>query len=1760
MSANSPTALLIDGHSLAFRSYYAFAKSRSGGLKTSTGIPTSVCFGFLKSLLEVIETQKPEYLAIAFDLGEPTFRHKADENYKADRPEAPEDLITDLENLKELLRAFNLTVITAPGYEADDILGTLAKRGSAVGFRVKVLSGDQDLFQLIDVEKGISVLHLAAGKGSTPKEFFAEEVKEKLGILPSQVVDYKALCGDKSDNIPGVRGIGEKTAVKLLNEYGCLAEIYGSLDKIKGANQKKLVAGKAEAEHSQFMAKIEVNVPLNIDIEDCQVKRFSRSEIEPVLQRLELQNFLNQIPDLEQQFNGLLGIKSLPDESESQQQEKLTNTFVEVESDDWFFSAEDTKVAQQEIATKSEIEPQIIDTPEKLKELVNILKEQKNSQSPVAWDTETTSLEPRDAKLVGIGCCWGKNIEDVAYIPTGHKIGKNLDKVTVLEALKPILESADYPKVFQNTKFDRSVFRCQGIRLAGVVFDTMLASYVLNPGAKHSLEEIYIRYLTNKGINLQSYNDVVSKNQTIADLDILKVADYCGTQVCVTFQLVEKLRAELEKADKNQPAEKSLYKLLVDVEQPLEVVLAEMKFQGIRLDLESLKKLSSQLQKDAQKNQQIDLESLKKLSVQLQKDAPKNQPTEKSLYKLLVDVEQPLESVLAEMEFQGINIDLESLKKLSVQLQKDAQKNQPTEKSLYRLLVDVKEPLEVVLAEMEFQGIKIELESLKKLSRQLQKDAPKNQSSEKSLYRLLMDVEQPLESVLAEMEFQGIKIDLESLKKLSSQLQKDAQKNQQIDLESLKNLSVQLQKDADKNQPTEKSLYKLLVDVEQPLESVLAEMESQEIRLDLESLKKLSSQLQKDAQKNQQIDLESLKKLSSQLQKDAQKNQQIDLESLKKLSVQLQKDAPKNQPTEKYLYRLLMDVEQSLESVLAEMEFQGIKIDLESLKKLSSQLQKDAPKNQQIDLESLKNLSSQLQKDAPKNQPTEKYLYRLLMDVEQSLESVLAEMEFQGIKIDLESLKKLSSQLQKDAPKNQQIDLESLKNLSSQLQKDAPKNQPAEKSLYKLLVDVEQPLESVLAEMESQEIRLDLESLKKLSSQLQKDAQKNQQIDLKSLKNLSVQLQKDARKNQPTEKSLYKLLVDVEQPLESVLAEMESQEIRLDLESLKNLSVQLQKDARKNQPTEKSLYRLLVDVKEPLEVVLAEMEFQGIRLDLESLKKLSSQLQKDAQKNQPTEKSLYRLLVDVKEPLEVVLAEMEFQGIRLDLESLKKLSVQLQKDAPKNQLTEKSLYKLLVDVEQPLESVLAEMEFQGIRIDIEYLKKFSIQLQQDLEKIEKRASQTVDSQILQEHLKTEIHKIDPNLFTNQQELKKAISSPILKAYVTKLSKEQRQDLATLEKQINQAETSDLLNLNSPSQLSELLFEILHQNQKKSRRIKTGYSTDVVVLEKLQTEPQHHPIIDEILNHRTLYKLFSTYVEAIPKLVRSDTQRVHTNFNQTQTDTGRLSSSEPNLQNIPIGTEFSRQIRQAFLPKKDWLLVAADYSQIELRILAHLSQEPVLIEAYQNNQDVHTVTAKLLFEKAEISPEERRVGKTINFGVIYGMGAQKLARSVKITVKESKQFLERYKQQYSQVFAYLNNLKKQAIAQGYVETILGRRRYFEFESKTLRDLKGKPPEEINLHELKLSQNDAQILRAAANSPIQGSSADIIKIAMIRLNEILTNYQTKLLLQVHDELVFEVPLLESEELPKVIKSTMENSVNLKVPLIVDIHGGKNWMEAK
>ncbi|MEM8603506.1 MAG: DNA polymerase I, partial [Cyanobacteria bacterium P01_H01_bin.121] len=422
------------------------------------------------------------------------------------------------------------------------------------------------------------------------------------------------------------------------------------------------------------------------------------------------------------------------------------------------------------------------------------------------------------------------------------------------------------------------------------------------------------------------------------------------------------------------------------------------------------------------------------------------------------------------------------------------------------------------------------------------------------------------------------------------------------------------------------------------------------------------------------------------------------------------------------------------------------------------------------------------------------------------------------------------------------------------------------------------------------------------------------------------------------------------------------------------------------------------------------------------------------------------------------------------------------------------LKSLLLDVEQPLEAVLADMEDIGIHLDVGYLQQFSTQLETELVQIEQAAYSAA---------------------------------------------------------------GETFNLGSPKQLSELLFEKLGLEKKKSRKTKTGYSTNASVLERLQGD---HPVIDSILEYRTLAKLKSTYVDALPALVRPDTHRVHTDFNQAVTTTGRLSSSNPNLQNIPIRTAFSRQIRRAFIPEAGWVLAAADYSQIELRILTHLSQEPILLEAYSNGDDVHRLTAQLLLDKEDISSEERRLGKVINFGVIYGMGPQRFARETGVSNQEAKVFLDRYHARYPNIFDYLQRMEQEAIANGYVSTILGRRRYFTFMSDRVRQLKGKDPAAIDVDRLRLGPADAGSLRAAANAPIQGSSADIIKVAMVKLHELLQPYQARLLLQVHDELVFELPQDEWPVLEPQIRDTMANAMSLTVPLEVEIHGGQNWMDAK
>jgi DNA polymerase-1 len=376
---------------------------------------------------------------------------------------------------------------------------------------------------------------------------------------------------------------------------------------------------------------------------------------------------------------------------------------------------------------------------------------------------------------------------------------------------------------------------------------------------------------------------------------------------------------------------------------------------------------------------------------------------------------------------------------------------------------------------------------------------------------------------------------------------------------------------------------------------------------------------------------------------------------------------------------------------------------------------------------------------------------------------------------------------------------------------------------------------------------------------------------------------------------------------------------------------------------------------------------------------------------------------------------------------------------------------------------------------------------------------------------------------------------------TRMSGELTRDLLNLESRIAQAAGTSV-NLNSPKQLASLLFEKLQLPVLK--RTKTGPSTDADVLEQLAAMGHEMPKL--ILDYREVQKLKSTYVDVLPTRLNRTTGRIHTNFNQTGAATGRLSSSEPNLQNIPVRTPRGEEIRTGFVPGPGYRFVVADYSQIELRLMAHLSEDPAFIHAFRSGGDIHRQTASIIFNLPveQVTTEMRGRAKTINFGTIYGQGPFALSRQLGISQEEAKAFISRYFERFSGVRAYLDLQVKLARENGYVETLFGRRRYIP---------------EINDKNFNLR---AFAERTAQNSPLQGSAADLIKIAMVRIHDALRTggSQARLLLQVHDELVLEAPESQVEEVSALVKRHMEGAAELKVPLVVDVGTGPNWLEAK
>ena len=409
-------------------------------------------------------------------------------------------------------------------------------------------------------------------------------------------------------------------------------------------------------------------------------------------------------------------------------------------------------------------------------------------------------------------------------------------------------------------------------------------------------------------------------------------------------------------------------------------------------------------------------------------------------------------------------------------------------------------------------------------------------------------------------------------------------------------------------------------------------------------------------------------------------------------------------------------------------------------------------------------------------------------------------------------------------------------------------------------------------------------------------------------------------------------------------------------------------------------------------------------------------------------------------------------------------------------MREREVERVYWEIEMPLVEVLAEMEWNGVAIDVPYLQE--------------------------------------------------------------LSRELRARLAELTRQIHTLAGMEF-NLSSPKQLAFVLFEKL--GLPRLKRTKTGYSTDAEVLETLAS---HHEIVAKILEHRELQKLLSTYVEVLPRLVHPETGRVHTTFNQTGTATGRLSSQDPNLQNIPIRTEEGRKIRRAFVAEPGNLLLSADYNQIELRILAHISGDEALQEVFRSGRDIHAEVASEVFgiPKERLGPEHRRVAKVINYGIVYGISPYGLAQRIGTSPAEAERYIQRYFATFPGVYAYVQRTIAEARRTGYVTTLLGRRRYLP-----------------DLHSRNRTVREAAE-RAAVNTPIQGSQADLIKLAMVRLHReaIARVPGARMILQVHDELLFEVPAGHLRDLASIVAEVMRSAFVLSVPIEVDVRAGPNWRD--
>jgi DNA polymerase I len=512
---------LIDGNSFCYRAYYAIK-----GLMNSKGFPTNAIYGFIAILKKIIESESPELIAVAFDLKGPTFRHERYDDYKAHRKPMPDDLVVQIPYIKEIIQAYNMPIYEKKGFEADDIIGTIASQAQEQGLTTFIVTGDKDALQL--VSKKIKVY-------STHKEglvYDEEKVKQRYGVGPERMIDIMALMGDASDNIPGVPGIGEKTAIDLIKEFESLDNLIENIDKLKSQAKKNIIKQNIDkAMLSRELATIDRQVDIDIDFDDMKIKEPDQDKLLKLFREFEFRKLIEQVAP-----------------------------------------SNDLEGAYKVISSKEEFE--------KLCKSLSLYKEW-------AFDFETTSTDPMDCDIVGVSFCWKAGAaEYISFIKTPATFS---DKKYILSKLKIIFEDPSIKKIGQNIKYEKLLLKNQGIELQGISFDTMVASYLLNPSKpNHNLSDIAMEYL---GVSMTPIQELIGKGRskiTMADVAIPDISLYCCQDSDATFQL----KAVLDK----KLGEKGLSKLFQEIELPLIDVLSDMEYFGVNIDTLFLQKMSKTMQ------------------------------------------------------------------------------------------------------------------------------------------------------------------------------------------------------------------------------------------------------------------------------------------------------------------------------------------------------------------------------------------------------------------------------------------------------------------------------------------------------------------------------------------------------------------------------------------------------------------------------------------------------------------------------------------------------------------------------------------------------------------------------------------------------------------------------------------------------------------------------------------------------------------------------------------------------------------------------------------------------------------------------------------------------------------------------------------------------------------------------------------------------------------------------------------------------------